>query len=331
MKVIFDFDGTLAVGSNLHIPNMHPNHSMIGLCNQLFNDGNEIVVCTARGSKSCTTLEERKNKYAWIIQQWLKDNHVQYHELSFNKEYADVYIDDRAHNVETPFLYKNLDAGFTSNKVRLFNNKIIKSTENAIAENEWYVQAQIIGIKTPHVYHVDKDTIMMEYIDGVYSLSYEDNATLLEEFKSNQPTNTKRFTDYILRIDKHCNKNSGILNSDKLSKMLLDIHEHVPTSFSHGDFSIKNLIYRNGVVYPIDPIYNKETFQSYVVDIAKNLFSILFYEKNDALYLQSFKYYQERFNLHENAMQVLVACECVRVATYNSKYTDVANNLIEAL
>jgi hypothetical protein len=111
---------------------------------------------------------------------------------------------------------------------------------------------------------------------------------------------------------------------------LLESFYLYPT-FSHGDFSVTNLILSNGIVYPIDPICNERTFQSYIIDIAKNLFSILFYVKDYDLYNETFKEYTETFNLEKQQIKILIASESVRVATYNGKFNDVSNNLIKAL
>ena len=46
----------------------------------------------------------------------LNKHNINYHELSFYKEYADVYIDDRGVNIKDTIYYDKLDSKFTNNK-----------------------------------------------------------------------------------------------------------------------------------------------------------------------------------------------------------------------
>lgn len=325
----FDFDGTLALGNNLNLEHMYPNQYIIDLCNKLFDDGNKIVIATARGSKSCNTQNERIEKYKNRIVEWLSKHNVKYHELSFNKEYADIYIDDRAYNIDAQLVYEKLDFGFTANKVRRFNNQIIKQTGSALDERKWFEHANNIGIITPKIYHTDIDTITLSYINGKYSIDYKLNNQLLKIFQKASPTNNLEYNSYIDRIQRHIENNKAILNKEKiLTKLKLF---NVEPTFNHGDYSITNLIYDGNIVLPIDPIHNEKTFQSYEIDIAKNLFSILFYLQDAALYKESLLFYSLEYGIAENKLKTLIAAESIRVATYNQKYNDISNNLIEAL
>ena len=100
MVIVIDFDGTLALGDTKDISLMVPNLKLVSLINSLYDDGNTIKIVTARGCKSCVTFEERSLKYFDIITNWLSNNNVKYHELSFFKEGADIYIDDRGINIK---------------------------------------------------------------------------------------------------------------------------------------------------------------------------------------------------------------------------------------
>jgi len=64
--------------------------------NQLYNQGNHITICTARGRKSGADDDFINSTVRFQIRQWLACNDISYHKLSFNKEYANVYIDDKA-------------------------------------------------------------------------------------------------------------------------------------------------------------------------------------------------------------------------------------------
>ena len=329
MIIQFDFDGTLALGDNTRLEDMYPNVSAINLCNRLYDDGNTIHICTARGSKSCNTIEQRIKKYKTRLEDWLSAHNVKYHSLSFMKEYADAYIDDRAYNAYTPLDYQLLDAGFTDNKVTRLNDRVIKVGKGALNEKKWYARAKELGLKIPTVYHADQDTIMMQYIDGQHKVDVGCYLDTLMKFSQHKPMNTATFHHYINKIQKHVDGNPRLVAGDKLMAELEPLE--VESTFAHGDFSIMNLLNTGGVVYMIDPIYDENNFQSYVIDIAKNLFSILFYANDYRLYSNLKDAYSTIFKLNKKTIDVLIACEAVRVATYKQSFTDVANNLIDTI
>lgn len=330
MVIQFDFDGTLALGDNTSIQKMYPNTEAINLCNRLFLDGNTINVCTARGTKSCGSVPAREAKYRQQITDWLKINKVKYHNLSFNKDYADLYIDDRAHNVDHPITYQNLDRGFTTNAVRRLNDKVIKNTINARQEKEWYAIANTIGIKTPKVFHVDNDTLSLEFINGNHNIDLIQYTQILSKFKDTPPHDpTLTHETYIQRIENHLKKNKKIIGRKKLISLLQK--ETIPPSFNHGDFSIHNLINTGQEIFNIDPIFGPGIFQSYQIDIGKNLFSILFYLKDHQTHNTAMKMYLDTFGATETRIRTIMAAEAVRVATHNKPYADIASNLIASL
>ena len=67
---------------------------------QEYDKGWNIVIYTARGGKSCKTLEEKEKKYRDITEKWLKKNNVKYTELFFGKMNADYYVDDKNLSIE---------------------------------------------------------------------------------------------------------------------------------------------------------------------------------------------------------------------------------------
>ena len=75
----------------------------------------------------------------------------------------------------------------------------------------------------------------------------------------------------------------------------------------------------------IDPLYSITKFGSYELDIAKLCFSFKFY-KNDAA---SFKYVKDKSAI--NYIDVLIAAESVRVASYKEEYNFISENLINEL
>lgn len=329
MIVVVDFDGTLALGDTSNISSMIPNKDLIDKINTMHNDGNYIKVVTARGSKSCNSLEERSSKYYDTLSLWLHKNGVNYDELSFVKEYGDLYLDDRCINIRDYLEYENLDSKFTTNLVRRVNRFVVKKTESSISEARWYKKAKELDFNIPEVLSYDVDTICTEFIRGNRSRNKKLIVDTLIKFKSTPPTNDAGFDSYVNRISEHLINNPSIQNGDKLLEKLRLIS---PTNtFNHGDFSTLNQLESGDLLYLIDPIYSENLFQSYVIDSAKYLFSILHYDKDFRYYDECYELFQDRLGITSLELNILVASECVRVSNRKKKFADIASNLIDVL
>ncbi len=329
MVTVIDFDGTLALGDTKDITTMVPNLKLVSLINSLYNDGNFIKIVTARGCKSCSNFSQRKTKYYDIITQWLNKHSIKYHELSFYKEYADVYIDDRGINIKDTIYYSKLDSKFTSNKVRRVNNFVVKKCNSSVDEVEWYNKALEFGINIPEILSYDNDTITTSFIEGKSCSNIDLFLNTLRIFQSTPSTNKIGFGSYIQRIKNHLDNNPTIVGKDKLINLLNTLN--IPNTFNHGDFSVNNLIESEGKLYLIDPIMENNIFQSYVIDASKHLFSILYYDLNYDLYNQCYLRYIKDLNIDEKALNTLIACEAIRVANRKPQLIDICNNLIDIL
>ena len=95
-----DIDDTICFTYNRDFANSEPNKEVIDKINKLYTNGWKIILYTARGAKSCNTLEEREKKYRKITEQWLKKNKVLYSELVFGKMNSDYYVDDKNMSIE---------------------------------------------------------------------------------------------------------------------------------------------------------------------------------------------------------------------------------------
>jgi len=89
----FDIDGVIGEKSDVKdmggsYANNTANKEIIRICNKLYDNGNKIVLYTARGSNSGMDWSE-------ITQKQLKSWGLKYHELHFGKPAADFYIDDK--------------------------------------------------------------------------------------------------------------------------------------------------------------------------------------------------------------------------------------------
>jgi hypothetical protein len=86
----FDIDGVIAhISPNNDYSIASPNLSNIARVNRLYDQGNQIILFTARGSKTGIDWTEttRNQMLSWG---------VKHHELRLGKPAADYYVDDRA-------------------------------------------------------------------------------------------------------------------------------------------------------------------------------------------------------------------------------------------
>ena len=97
---VIDIDDTICYTQNRNFASSIPNEKVINKINELYDKGWKIVLYTARGAKSCKTLEERIHKYKDLTQNWLEKNNVKYSELVFGKMNADYYVDDKNMSIE---------------------------------------------------------------------------------------------------------------------------------------------------------------------------------------------------------------------------------------
>lgn len=105
--IVIDLDDTISFTENRDFKNSKPYKEVINKINELYDKGKKIIIFTARGGKSCKTLEEKELKYRTITEEWLKEHNVKYHELMFGKPNADYYVDDKNMSIEE-FLRCNL-------------------------------------------------------------------------------------------------------------------------------------------------------------------------------------------------------------------------------
>ena len=97
MIYCFDIDGTICSNTDGNYEIAEPFKGRIEKINQLYDDGNSILFFTARGS---TTKINWKKLTEDQLQEW----GVKYTKLIFGKPEADIYIDDKAVDVEEFFL-----------------------------------------------------------------------------------------------------------------------------------------------------------------------------------------------------------------------------------
>ena len=85
----FDIDGVIAsITANAEYNAATPIKENIKIINKLFDNGNEIILFTARGSE--TGIDWRET-----TENQMKEWGVKHNELKFGKPYADYYVDDK--------------------------------------------------------------------------------------------------------------------------------------------------------------------------------------------------------------------------------------------
>jgi len=88
----FDIDGTICTISVDDYSKARPFKERINLINKLHDEGNKIVLHTARGSLTGINQKQLTIKQ---LDKW----NVKYDEIVFGKPAADYYIDDKASDV----------------------------------------------------------------------------------------------------------------------------------------------------------------------------------------------------------------------------------------
>jgi len=97
MIYCFDIDGTLCTKNDNDYNEAEPYFDRIKVVNKLYDEGNKIILFTARGAATGIDWVELTKKQ-------VKDWGLKHHELRFGKPHADVFIDDRA---QDPFNWFN--------------------------------------------------------------------------------------------------------------------------------------------------------------------------------------------------------------------------------
>ena len=93
VKYCIDVDGVLCQTVGLNYKDAVPNEQMINIVNNLFDEGHEITIYTARGVGRGIDMSSLTEKQ---LSQW----GVKYNKLYNNKPPADIYIDDKALNIK---------------------------------------------------------------------------------------------------------------------------------------------------------------------------------------------------------------------------------------
>ena len=191
MKYCFDLDGTICDtpcdpdGHGQRYWDSTPISFMVETINRLYDEGNHIIIMTARGRGSGKDWTE-------LTTNSLKEWGVKYHELEpmFHKPTADIFIDDKGINVEdwkkTLPTKKGIIAGafdiIHPGYVRLFKEAKEHCNHLTIALHEDPSMARPHKLKPVHSVEERKEILKsIKYVDDV--VVYQAEETFLSYLK----------------------------------------------------------------------------------------------------------------------------------------------------
>ena len=277
--IVVDFDDTIATVLNRDWENAVPNKNLITKINELYGQGWTIHIVTARGQLSCAgDFCAADKKYRKQIESWLTLNNVKYTSLSFEKKLAAFYIDDKGITPQKfikKFKRVPLSGGLSGDDIFYDSatESVFKTSSNTSSVVEWYNYASQ-HYNTPEIFSVIGNTIKMECLYP-YTENFDKILKVCYSFRK-LPALHKQIqpSQYINR----CIYRLDVTNLDiELLTIILEYAvSETPITFSHGDFSIDNIMtnYRGRAVYLIDPINDHTLLSSWIIDMAKLYMSI---------------------------------------------------------
>jgi len=289
--LVVDFDDTIAITHNRDWVNATSNTALVNKLNQLYDDGWTVHIVTARGQLSCFgDCDAADRKYREQIENWLYENGVKYHSLSFQKKLAAYYIDDKGITPEQfveSFERKKLVGGWSGDSVYYdkVTDSVYKTSKNTQSVVRWFEAARWYGYNVPGVHSVIGDTIRMQYLN-TYSGDVTDVLEVVHTFASHPPLHSEPVSadSYISRCR---DRVKDVLSLEDYSFIYIAMRQamrQTPLTFSHGDCSISNIMSSHNdsnSVYFIDPINDPTLYSSWVIDIAKLYTSIALNDPQD--------------------------------------------------
>ena len=287
IKLVFDIDDTICNNKNRDYENAIPFKDVIKKINKLHKQGAKITLYTSRGMVSCNgDIDKIIKKNKAILEKWLEKNKVEYDELIFGKPIADMYIDDKAINVND-FINKDFKelSGHSGYKVVRLGNLVKKemSEDNYKKLMDWYSESKGIA-KSPKITSNLYSAVYMEYIDGENAYNCLDKKLLdkiINQILKFKEVKYKNFDIHILenKLEKH-KSNDRLWNEfiNECQDLIHQVDFHNNTSLSHYDMTLANIIVKDNDIYLLDSLFEKEA-SSYLLDFAKLKMSLDGYEE----------------------------------------------------
>ena len=328
---MFDIDDTICNNKNRDYENAEPIKEVIDKTNYLYDNGATIKLYTSRGMVSCNgDLEKIIAKNKDILEKWLKKNKIKYDELIFGKPLGDLYVDDKAMNVSD---FKKQEfcelSGHSGYKVIRIGNIVKKemSDENYKKLSDWYEDSVGIANSPKRISNL-YSTMYIEYIDGetaINCLNDEILEKIVEQILKFKEIRKEKFDKQILITKTLKHKSDDIEWNNIVDDCVnlinkLDLKKYA--SLSHQDFTLGNTIIKDGKLYLIDSLYDKEA-SSYLLDFAKLKMSLDGYENKfcgkpmiDKKYSESLIKVLKELNIY-NEVAILEYMYIIRLYNYH--------------
>lgn len=287
IKLVFDIDDTICNNKNRDYENAIPFKDVIKKINNLHKQGAKITLYTSRGMVSCNgDIDKIIKKNKAILEKWLEKNKVEYDELVFGKPLGDMYIDDKAINVND-FINKDFKVlnGHSGYKVIRLGNLVKKemAEENYIKLMDWYKESKGIA-NSPKITSNLYSAVYMEYIDGENAYNCLNKKLLdkiIKQILRFKDVKYKKFDKKILlvKLEKHKSNDmmwNRIVSNCQMLVDDLDLKQYA--SLSHYDMTLANIIVKDNEIYLLDSLLDKEA-SSYLLDFAKLKMSLDGYDE----------------------------------------------------
>jgi hypothetical protein len=161
---------------------------------------------------------------------------------------------------------------------------IRKKCKDAKEQCEWF---RIVsryplepGIRLPRTIRASDEEYDIEFIEGVCGTQIESTRlidTLVDQILVWSHIPAVRTSDWNSYLDRLHVEHVALTDSDIVRRIFeyIDDIPPLPSSLSHGDLTLENVIVENnGGIVLIDPNFKQNLFQSYVLDLGKLLQSV---------------------------------------------------------
>lgn len=285
-SIVIDIDGTICNAENRDYPNAVSIKPVIEKINFLYNKGYRIILYSSRGMNSFKgDLNLILKNTKPVLEQWLKNNNVMFHELIFGKPLADWYVDDKALSVEDFISMPFYDLrGGSGESIRREGNKVLKTGKSSKMQYDWYKVLNSYpnsSVHIPKVYGITLETLYMQYIHGdsanLNPSRFTEIVGFIEEISKIEFSANCNIKKYCENVLSHIDEEWTREVCNKIMEMEKVFHSHL--SFCHGDTTLSNCILTKENFFMIDPAY-KSDYNSYLVDFSKLRMSLNGFEEN---------------------------------------------------